>query len=84
MKTIKPYANESESLNLADLTVENRTDRVQIYGSIHLTRDKTGLEHARVLKRLLDDVVQALENEKSLPDKVTLTNAPRPAKSPFG
>jgi hypothetical protein len=83
VEPIKPYANESESFEIADLTIENRTDRVQIYGSIHLTRDKAGLVNARILKRLLDDVVQALESEKSLPDKIKLTNAPRPAKFPF-
>lgn len=83
MKPIKPYANESESLEIADLTIENRTDRVQIYGSIHLTRDKAGLGNARILKQLLDDVVQALESDKSLPDEIKLTNAPRPAKFPF-
>jgi hypothetical protein len=83
VKPIKPFANESESLAIADLTIENRTDRVQIYGSIHLTRDKAGLANACVLKQLLDDVVLALEGDPSLPDQITLSNAPRPAKFPF-
>ena len=53
-KTISPFANESESLGIGDLTIENRTDRVSIYGYIDLTHDKVGLEHARMLKAVLD------------------------------
>jgi hypothetical protein len=30
---IHPFANESESIQIGDLTVENRLDRVSIYGS---------------------------------------------------
>ena len=82
--SIKPYQNEEESLAIADLTVENRTDRVEIYGRIHLTRDKKGLNYARTLKALLDEVVKALESAPDLPDQVVLTNKPRPAKNPFG
>src|SRR4051794_37946089 len=54
-KTISPFANESESLGIGDLTIENRTDRISIYGNIDLTRDKSGLEHARMLKAVLDE-----------------------------
>ncbi len=42
METIDPFANESESLRLDDLTIENRTDKVSLYGSIEITRDKRG------------------------------------------
>ena len=71
-KTISPFTSESESLGIGDLTIENRTDRISIYGNIDLTRDKAGLEHARMLKAMIDKVIQALEGEKNLPDK----NAP--------
>jgi hypothetical protein len=84
MKTIKPYQNESESLTIADLTIENRTDRVAIYGQVHLTRDKAGLADARALKAVIDQVVGVLESDSALPDKIALTNAPRAAKNPFG
>ena len=82
-KTISPFANESESLGIGDLTIENRTDRVSIYGSIDLTRDKTGLEHARMLKAVLDKLVQALETEKSLPDKIAPPDRPDEVANPF-
>lgn len=66
--TISPFANETESDRIGDLTVENRVDRVSIYGSVDLTRDKGGLAHARRLKALLDVVVGALESDPSLPE----------------
>lgn len=83
MQTIKPFANETESLAIADLTIENRTDRVQIYGSIHVTRDKAGLADARTLKGVFDAIVTSLEAEEALPDKITLANSPRAVKNPF-
>ena len=82
-KTISPFTNESESLGVADLTIENRTDRVSIYGNIDLTRDKAGLEHARMLKAVLDKVVQVLESEKNLPDKIAPPDIPDEVASPF-
>ena len=82
-KTISPFANESESLGIGDLTIENRTDRISIYGSIDLTRDKAGLEHARMLKAVLDKVVQVLEGEQNLPDKIAPPDTPDEAANPF-
>ena len=35
------------------------------------------------LKQLLDDVIDVLMQDKKLPEKVVLSNAPRPAKNPF-
>ena len=82
-KTISPFANESESLGIGDLTIENRTDRISIYGSVDLTRDKTGLEHARMLKAVLDGVVQVLESEKELPDRIAPPDMPDEVPNPF-
>ena len=39
---IEPFANESDSLGIGGLTVENRTDRVSLYGSLDLTRASRG------------------------------------------
>jgi translation initiation factor 6 (eIF-6) len=68
-KTISPFADESESLGIGDLAIENRTDRISIYGSIDLTRDRAGLAHARMLKAVLDNVVQVLEVPVHLPSQ---------------
>ncbi len=83
MDSINPFANESESLEISGLTIENRTDRVQMYGQIHLTRDKAGLADAKTLKTIIDSVIKVLESEKDLPEQVTLTNKPRAVKNPF-
>jgi hypothetical protein len=83
MKTLSPFANESESLGIDELTIENRTDRVSIYGSIDLTRDKEGLAHARTLKALLEKVVQVLEADRHLPDKLPPPEPPESVKNPF-
>jgi hypothetical protein len=71
MSAIAPYANEAETLEIGELTIENRLDQVELYGSIQLTRDKAGLEQARQLKQILDAVVATLEADKHLPDKIS-------------
>jgi hypothetical protein len=83
MLSIKPYQNEEESLAISDLTVENRVDRVSVYGSIELTKDKAGLEQAKALKEVIDAVVAALEAEKSLPDHISVKPTEK-VKNPFG
>lgn len=78
---INPFANESESVQLGGLTIENRTDRVSIYGSIDLTLDKEGLHRARRLKAILDLTVAELE-KADLPDRITLKK-PETVENPF-
>lgn len=80
---MRPYQNEAEELEVGDLKIENRLDRVTIYGRIDLTRDKAGLENARALKQLLDRVVSALEGDRSLPHRVAPPKAPVMKKNPF-
>lgn len=75
-KVISPFKNESECLQIGSLTVENRLDRLSIFGSIDITRDKEGLAVARELKSILDLTLTELESAE-LPDKVTL----KPAKT---
>jgi hypothetical protein len=69
MDTIRPFENEAESLQIAELTIENRLDRISIYGNIDITRDKAGLEQARQLRALLEQTVRVLESEE-LPDQI--------------
>jgi hypothetical protein len=78
---LHPFANESETLQIGELTVENRTDRVSIYGSLDLTLDKPGLDYARRLKVILDQTVAELETA-DLPETVAV-NAPKTVKNPF-
>jgi hypothetical protein len=71
MSTIKPFQNEEDSIAIGDLTVENRLDRISLYGSLEITRDKAGLALAKEIKALLDDTVAALQAEH-LPDHIAV------------
>ncbi len=69
--TIRPFENESDSVGIDELTVENRFDQLEIYGSLSITRDQAGLERALQLKDILDAAVKALQDDAALPDRVT-------------
>jgi hypothetical protein len=66
------YENESDSLTIgSDLTVENRLDRISIYGSVDITKDKEGLKYAYELKRVVDAAIEVLKNE-NLPEHIEI------------
>jgi len=83
MSDFAPYANESQALTLDGLSVENRLDRVAMFGNLDLTKDKIGLQHARHLKAVLDAVVAALEKERDLPEEVAPPIPPTGRRDPF-
>jgi hypothetical protein len=62
-----PYANEADVLQVGNLTLENRLDRITISGDLDLTADKQGLAAARLLHALLGAVLTQLEG-RALPD----------------
>ncbi len=70
MGTIRPFENESDSVGIDELTVENRVDQLEIYGSLSITRDKAGLERALQLKDIVDAAVKALQDDAALPDRI--------------
>ena len=82
METIDPFANESESLQIDDLTIENRTDKVSIYGSIDITRDKRGLELAKAMKLLFDSILKRL-SQGDLPESIPPPQNIDEVKNPF-
>jgi hypothetical protein len=69
-QAIKPFENESDCLQMGDLTIENRLDRVSLFGSLDITRDREGLALARHLKRVLDLTLAELEGAE-LPARIT-------------
>ena len=85
MNKLTPFADDAASISIGDkLTIENGTDRVALYGTLDLTRDKQGLAHARALKALLDQAVQVLEADKALPDAIPAPAAAKTVANPFG
>lgn len=83
MTTLKPFADDAASISIGEMTIENGTDRIALYGSLDLARDKQGLAHARALAALLNQAIQILEADTSLPDAVPLPAAPKTVKNPF-
>ncbi len=83
MKKFQPFENNDQSLSLSDLTVENGTDKVSIYGSLDVTRDKDGLRKARELKAVVDALVRALSQDEALPDQIAAPEKLQPVKNPF-
>jgi len=83
--TLTPFADEAASISVGDLTAENRLDRVSLYGSLDLTRDRQGLAEARRLRALLEAVVAALEAEEDrLPERLGRGPEPERVPNPFG
>lgn len=82
MTKFVPYANEADVLHIGHLCIENRLDRITLSGDVDLTADQAGLRDARVLLKLLGDVVARLEAQDlpatlPSPDVKTVAN-------PFG
>jgi hypothetical protein len=78
---IKPFQNEQETLTIGELTVENRLDRVELYGSLDITKDQAGLKLARELRELLDAAIAAMERQP-LAEQVS-AKAPERVDNPF-
>lgn len=66
------YENEADSFQIDSLSVENRLDRISIYGSLELTKDRHGLESALKLKRIIDAAIDALKRDKNLPEHIEI------------
>jgi hypothetical protein len=77
-----PFANEADVVEVGNLTVENRLDRITIAGDVDLTLDKAGLAQARVLQQLLGAVVARMEAAQ-LPDALPAPGVKLVA-NPFG
>jgi len=76
------YKNEVDSLQIDNLTVENRLDRISLYGSLELTKDRQGLESALKLKQIIDASIDALIQDKNLPDRIEI-KAAESVENPF-
>lgn len=78
-----PFSNESDCLRINGLTIENRYDKVSLFGSIDFTKDLEGLNNVLQLKRLIDAVAEDLKKQRAtLPDKIQ-TNPEEYVQNPF-
>lgn len=69
------FKNESATHILHDLNIENRLDRVSLYGSADITHDAAGLALARQLQDRLAGMIAVLQAEQAngvLPNHITL------------
>ncbi len=73
MSDIAPFQNETESISIGNLTIENRLDQVEMYGSLSITRDQSGLALALQLKSVLDAAVTHLQQAPDLPAQIVFT-----------
>jgi hypothetical protein len=70
-RDFSPFKNESDCVQIGDLTIENRIDRISIFGSIDITFDKEGLAVAKELKAIIDSTLAEME-KVDLPDKIEI------------
>jgi len=80
-KNIAPFDNESEAISIGGLSIENRIDRISIYGSIDITRDQAGLAHAAKLQSLFASIVAVMQAE-ALPAAISIKPAEK-VDNPF-
>ena len=78
--TFSPFADNTASVCIGSLMVENGTDCIAVYGSVNITRDQQGLGHALALLAIALRAVQVLEGEKRLP--AVLPNPTKPKMTP--
>jgi hypothetical protein len=70
MPDMEPFKNETESIIIGQLTIENRLDQVELYGSLSITRDQAGLALALKLKSVLDATIDHLQHASDLPSHI--------------
>ena len=78
-----PFADDSKSASIDSLTIENGRDKIALYGSLDITRDKAGLAIARELAAFLAKVVDTLQADATLPDQLPPAPPPKTVRNPF-
>ena len=56
-----PFADDTAATSIGDMQVENGRDRIAVYGSLDVTRDKAGLALAHALRAFLADHLARFE-----------------------
>ncbi len=66
---IEPFANNHQSMQIGELTIENQKDKLIIYGDIDLRFNELGYEQAQQLHELTTKVLQAFKDNDSYSNK---------------
>jgi hypothetical protein len=64
------FENETDGFTVGNLNIKNGTEMITIEGSLHISKDKQGLEAALKLKRAVDAAIDALKRDRNLPDSI--------------
>ena len=83
MTKFMPFADDAGSTAIDKLTIENGTAQISLYGSLDITRDKVGLQHALALKALIDQAVQVLTSDPALPQRLPPVDNAKTVGNPF-
>lgn len=78
----KKVLDTQKSITIDDLTIEDNTDRVSLFGSLNLSRDQVGLSQAKVLRDVLNQLIGELEAQADLPERLQVLQ-PKMVKNPF-
>lgn len=79
--SFKAFEDQTASIDIGDLTLENNDQRVAIFGSLNIGRDQQGLAQAKQLQAIVNQMVTYLEQQE-LPAQVE-TFVPKNVKNPF-
>jgi hypothetical protein len=72
MPALLPFENETQSIPIDELTIENRLDRIELYGALVITRDQIGLQRALEIQTLINATVQSLQAQTDLPQALVI------------
>jgi hypothetical protein len=72
MPALVPFENETQSIQIDELTIENRLDRIELYGALVITRDQIGLQRALEIQTLINATVQSLQAQTDLPQALVI------------
>ena len=79
--SFKAFADDSASIDIGDLTLENNDERVAIFGSLNIGCDQQGLKQAKQLQTIINVMVDYLQ-QQDLPEQIE-TFRPKSVKNPF-
>ena len=83
MTKLTPFADDAASIGVDKLTIENGKEKLSLYGSLDITRDRQGLQHALVLKAIIDQAVHTLTSDPALPQRLPPPEKPTTVSNPF-